>query len=118
MEQVWSHGPADVKAVHATIGPVRRITLNTVQSTMERLYRKGQLAREKVSHAYVYSARLSRQEAQARILQDVVTRVVGSRPDAVLAAFIDLAARAGEETLDELQRLIAERRARPGGGTG
>jgi predicted transcriptional regulator len=51
LERLWSAGPEDVKAVHQAVGARRGITLNTVQSTMERLYRKGLLARDKVSHA-------------------------------------------------------------------
>ena len=111
LEQLWAHGPADVKGVHRVIGPERRIALNTVQSTMERLYRKGLLAREKVSHAYVYTPLLSRDDVRARILQDVVARVVGGGTDLMLSTFVDVAARAGEETLDRLERLIAEHRA-------
>ena len=118
MEFLWSHGPADVKTVHRVIGPTRRITSNTVQSTMERLFRKGLLSRDKVSHAYVYAPRLTRQEVGARILQDVVSRVVGNGTDVMLSAFVDLAERAGEETLDRLERMVAERRARSQSGPG
>ena len=41
LEHLWAAEPADVKAVHGAIGKKRRITLNTVQSTMERLHREG-----------------------------------------------------------------------------
>ena len=112
MEHVWKAGPSDVKAVHRLVGPPRRITHNTVQSTMERLYRKGLLAREKVSHAYVYSAALSRADYCARLVRDVVSTVTGSAaPATVLSAFVDLAERTGGDGLDRLERLIAERRA-------
>jgi predicted transcriptional regulator len=112
MEHIWKQGPSDVKAAHRAIGVRRRITHNTVQSTMERLFRKGLLAREKVSHAYVYSAALSRAEYGARLVHDVVTTVAGTAsPTTVLSAFVDLAERTGEDGLLRLERLIAERRA-------
>jgi predicted transcriptional regulator len=111
MMHVWDAGPCDVKAAHDVVGRARGITLNTVQSTMERLARKGLLDRRKVSHAYVYSARLSRERFGARIVRDVVQRFLGGEPAPVLAAFVDLAARAGEDELDRLERLIAARRA-------
>jgi predicted transcriptional regulator len=92
--------------------PCGRITLDTVQSTLERLFRKGLLAREKMSHAYVYSAALSRAEYGARLGHDVVTTFAGSAtPATVLSAFVDLAERTGEDGLARLERLIAERRA-------
>ncbi len=113
LEHVWAAGPCDVKAVHRTLGTRRGIALNTVQSTMERLHRKGILAREKVSHAYVYSARQTREELGARMVEEVVSRLLRGEPAPVLAAFVDLAARTDASNLDRLERLIAERRKAP-----
>ncbi len=112
MDQAWSAGAQDVKACHAAIGRRRRITPNTVQSTMERLYRKGLLRREKVSHAYVYEAALAREAYGAQLAREVVAAAVGSAaPASLLAAFVDLAERAGDDTLAHLEQLIATRRA-------
>ncbi len=110
LEHVWAAGPSDVKAVHRALGAPRGITLNTVQSTMERLFRKGLLAREKVSHAYVYSPRHTREELGARMVEEVVSRLLKGEAIPVLEAFVDLAARTDEANLDRLERLIAERR--------
>jgi predicted transcriptional regulator len=110
MEQLWGAGPADVKQVHAVLARKRRITLNTVQSAMERLYRKGLLGREKVSHAYVYAARRSQKEVTRDIVGHVVARLAGGTPEPMLSAFVDLAARDGDETLTRLEHLIAEKR--------
>jgi len=111
MRHVWARGPADVKTVYRAIGAARRITLNTVQSAMERLYRKGLLDREKVSHAYVYSARLSREAFTAEAMRAVVANVLGGKMEPVLSAFVDLAADLSTEDLERLERMIAERRA-------
>lgn len=112
MDHLWSTGPQDVKACHQSIGRRRRITLNTVQSTMERLSRKGLLRRAKVSHAYVYEPVLTREAYCARLAQDVIASVVGAEaPVTVLAAFVDLVERAGEESLARMERLIAAKRA-------
>jgi predicted transcriptional regulator len=110
MEQLWQAGPGDVKTVHRVLGARRRITLNTVQSTMERLHRKGLLDREKVSHAYVYRPRHSREQFGARVVEQVIERVLGGDAEPVLSAFVDLAARAGKGSLERLEELVAERR--------
>ena len=110
MEHVWAHGPCDVKAAHRTLGARRKITLNTVQSTMERLFRKGLLARAKVSHAYVYSPRQTREELGARVVEEVIARLLQGEAVPVLEAFVDLAARTDAANLDRLERLIAARR--------
>jgi predicted transcriptional regulator len=102
-----------VKAVHRTLGSRRGITLNTVQSTMERLFRKGLLGREKVSHAYVYSPRHTREELGALVVEEVVSRLLKGETAPVLQAFVDLAARTDEGNLDRLEQLIAARRKAP-----
>jgi predicted transcriptional regulator len=115
MTHLWDGGgAADVKAVYEAIGRARRITLNTVQSTMERLFRKGLLGREKVSHAYVYAPRVSRAEFGARLMHDVAREVFGGTVEPLLAAFVDLTARTGEADLARLERLIAARRGAGG----
>jgi predicted transcriptional regulator len=110
MEHVWSNGPADVKDVFRAVGPRRKITSNTVQSTLERLFRKGLLDREKVSHAYVYRAALTREAYGATLVSSVVDDVLGRDREAMLSAFVDVAARTGEGALARLEKMIAERR--------
>lgn len=109
MEHCWTAGESDAKSVHRAIGEPRRITLNTIQSTMKRLYAKGLLVRRKVSHAHVYAPRVSREEFQRDVLGEIATRLSHSQPGGMLAAFVDLADRAGPDTLERLERLVAER---------
>lgn len=111
LEDIWRFGPSDAKTVHARVRHSRPIALNTVQSTLERLFRKRILRREKISHAYEYSAGLSRQELIRRLVEFTVRRVAGPQPDALLSAFVDLAARADGDQLRQLEELIARRRA-------
>ena len=111
LEDIWRFGPSDTKAVYARIGQSRSISLNTVQSTLERLFRKAMLQREKISHAYEYSARVSRRELIQKLVESTVRRVAGPQPDALLSAFVDLAARADDDQLKRLEELVARRRA-------
>jgi predicted transcriptional regulator len=116
LEHVWAAGPADAKAVHRAVGARRQITLNTIQSTMDRLFKKGLLGREKVSHAFVYSAAVTREQYGTALVRSVVASVLGPGTEPMLSAFVDLAEREGGASLDRLEQLIAERRARRGCG--
>lgn len=104
----------DAKSTHARVGRERAISPNTIQSTLERLYRKGLLQRTKVSHAYEYVPAVSRAELIGRVVESTVRRVGGNDPTVVLSAFVDLAARVGDEQLEQLQALISQRRAELG----
>jgi predicted transcriptional regulator len=116
LEHLWAQGSGDVKSVHAALGKPRQITLNTIQSTLRRLYDKELLQRDKVSHAHVYSPRLSRQEYQRQVLADVVGDVLRGEADAALSAFVDIAAQVDEAHLRTLEQMIAAR-LRTGGAT-
>ena len=109
MDFLWEHGPGDVRLAHEAIGARRRITSNTVQSTLKRLHDKGLAYRDKVSHAYIYRASCTRAEFHARSLGEVVGDLTGGEADAVLAAFVDIAERAGSAQLERLEALVAQR---------
>lgn len=116
LEDLWSAGAVDAKSVHGRVGLPRGISLNTVQSTLERLHRKGLLHREKVSHAYQYEARLGRHELLGRLIESTAGRVGALGTDALISAFVDVASRAGDAQLQQLEALIAARRAELAGG--
>lgn len=112
MEHLWKGGDGEAKAIHGAVGARRGITLNTVQSTLKRLFEKGLLERVKVSHAHVYRPRLSRAEFQHGALGELVGELMRGEADAMVSAFVELTERAGPEHLARLAALVEERRAR------
>jgi predicted transcriptional regulator len=111
MEHLWNTDSGDAKSVHHKVGTRRGISLNTIQSTLERLFRKKLLSREKVGHAYIYSAAIQRGELMTRLINEVVNTLSDGKSDYMLSAFVDFAARTDESSLDRLEQLIAQRRA-------
>lgn len=109
MDHLWVVGEADVKAVWQVVGKRRKVTHNTVQSTMDRLFKKGLLGRTKVSHAFLYAPALSRAEFRARVIRSVAESVSDAETE-ILAAFVDVAAEVGEDTLARLEAMIAAKR--------
>ena len=111
LDRLWDVGEGDAKAVHAQLGTRRGITLNTVQSAMKRLHGKGLLERTKVSHAFVYAPALAREEFHREAVQEVVEALLHGEADAMVAAFVDVAERAGGDVLAQLEALIGQRRS-------
>lgn len=109
LRHLWEHGEASVKDVHRALGARRGITLNTVQSAMDRLFRKSLLGRQKVSHAFLYSPAVGQAELGTRIIEQAVEQLAGE-PSALLSALVDYADREGDDVLAELEALVAERR--------
>ena len=110
LKYFWQHQAADAKQVHAHFEKQRGGSLNTIQSTLDRLYKKQLLSREKQGHAFVYRARLEQQEFIGRLIKDVTGDFAEDNQDNLLAAFVSLSAELNEEHLDRLEQLIQDRR--------
>ena len=111
LEYLWNAGEADVMETYAAVGARRRISVNTVGSSLERLHRKGMLDRRKVSRAYRYRPLLDRDAFRSRRVVDAAGGARALAKSGLLAAFVDLVADTDAAALDHLERLIARKRA-------
>lgn len=112
LDRLWSDGPADVRAMQRAVGEPRGIRPNTIQSTLERLHRKGLARRRKHGRAYRYEAAVTRRDWLSHAIEELVRGVPGTGGETVVSAFVDLLERTGEEQLAELERRVLERRRR------
>ena len=112
LELTWSLHSVDVKEAFRRLGEPRGITSNTVQSALERLFRKGFLTRERISHAYLYAPAITRDEFRARAAAQAVGELRGAQASGVLAAFVEIAAKADRANLDRLEAILREARAK------
>lgn len=110
LEFAWRHPDKTAKETHAAVGVERAISLNTIQSTMERLVRKDLLTRRKLGHSFQYSPRVSRDELVSAVIHDALGRF-GADPSAALASFIDSTDIPDEEALRLLERKLRRRLA-------
>ena len=111
MQIIWQRGQVSVRDVHDELEG--RIAYTTLMTTLDRLYKKGLLAREKDGRAFVYTPRVSPEEFERGIAQDVLDALIGRSPDAVepvLACIVDAVSEHDRELLDELERLVKEKR--------
>jgi predicted transcriptional regulator len=115
MNVLWAENPLSVREVK---GRLKGGTLayTTVMTTLDRLYRKGLLARTKNGVAFVYLPAMDRDEYHRRVVHAAVAPLLAQGAGPVMAAFVDAAAGADDDNLAELERLIAARRKRPQGG--
>lgn len=114
LEHLWRANESDVTEAHSAIGKRRGITPNTIGSALERLFKKGLVARHKVSHAYRYQVRMQRDEFAARRVLAAAGGMKALAEAGLLSAFVDLVADVDEAALDRLEALIAEKRGERG----
>jgi len=120
MELVWrnyeSNSETSVRDAHLAFA--ERLAYTTLMTTLDRLHKKGLLERRKDGRAFIYSPRVSPQEFERSIARDVIDTLLGRGADGVepvLACIVDAVGEHDRALLDELDRLIEEkRRALPG----
>ena len=108
MEILWETHPLAVRDVKVRLGAGPAYT--TVMTTLDRLFKKGLLARDKDGLAFVYRPAIDRAGYQRRVVEAAVAPLLEHGAGAVLAAFVDVAADVSPQHLAELERLIAARR--------
>lgn len=104
---LWEHGTADAKQVHDHFKKVRGGSLNTIQSTLDRLHKKAILTREKQGHAYQYRTAMEKKAFLGELIR-TVTQDFSPDHNHVLAAFVSLSADLDEAHLDRLEALIKD----------
>jgi predicted transcriptional regulator len=120
MELIWRRpeeaAEVSVRDIHVAFEG--RLAYTTLMTTLDRLRKKGLLERRKEGRAFFYSPRFSPDEFERSVARDMINKLLGRGQDGVepiLACIVDAVSDRDRALLDELDRLIKEkRRAAPG----
>jgi predicted transcriptional regulator len=111
MELVWTAGEMNVREVCERLGTA--VAYTTVMTTMDRLFKKRLLSRRKVGRAFVYAAAASRDEMEGAVATELVQSLLqrhGGETLPLLSSLVDAVSDRDRALLDELERLIHEKR--------
>jgi predicted transcriptional regulator len=111
LEALWiRETPASVRDLTSSF---QDIAYTTLMTTLDRLHRKGVLDREKHGRAFIYRPRLTRSQFESARAGDAVKAALSNGGSlAPLASYlVDAVGDRDRELLDELEALVAQRRA-------
>jgi predicted transcriptional regulator len=111
MEILWTRGESNVRDVVDRLG--RPLAYTTVMTTLDRLFKKGLLARRKCDRAFLYSPALNRTEWEHKRTGDFVAgflSVAEPARDLLISCLVEAVGRHDEGLLDELEKKIKLRR--------
>ncbi|MDT7688450.1 MAG: hypothetical protein QOJ70_1044 [Acidobacteriota bacterium] len=112
MEETWRRGLVSASDLYRGFG--ERTAYTTWMTTLDRLYKKGLLKREKEGRAYIYSPSLTREEFERGVAEDVLDGLLardnGGGAEPLLACIVDAVSERDRALLDELHRLVEEKR--------
>jgi predicted transcriptional regulator len=108
---VWRRGDTSVRDACEALGS--SVAYTTVMTTMDRLFKKRLLSRHKVGRAFVYRAAATREELASAVATELVQSLLqtgGSEPLPILSSLVDAVSDRDRALLDELERLVREKR--------
>lgn len=111
MELLWQRGESSVRDVAERLD--RSLAYTTVMTTLDRLYKKGLLDRRKSERAFLYAARISREELEAKRAEGLLASFLGGSRlsrDLLVSCLVDAVSGQDEAMLDELERRIRMKR--------
>ena len=79
---------------------------------MDRLFKKSLLSRRKVGRAFLYSATVTREQLESAVAAELVQSLLDreSEPLPVLSSLVDAVSERDRALLDDLERLVREKR--------
>jgi predicted transcriptional regulator len=107
---LWGLGSATVREVHGLLGEPDGLVYTTTAKVIDRLRGKGLIQRERHGKAFVYRARVAREAVDRARAQDTVSRLLGPRPHAAVAALVNAVGAVDPQLIDELERAVAAHR--------
>jgi predicted transcriptional regulator len=117
MLALWQGGESRVRDVQQAFAG--ELAYTTLMTTLDRLFRKGLLARRKAGRAYVYSARVSRGELRQGAARGLLSRLLGNDRESarpILSSIVESVSERDRDLLDDLERLVQDRRRALGEG--
>ena len=111
LNEAWLRGEVSVRDVYAAFN--EKIAYTTLMTTLDRLYKKQLLDRRKDGRAFCYKPAVSREEFEHGIREDLVDGLLGGGAEGiepVLACIVDAVSERDRELLDELDRLVKEKK--------
>ena len=99
MEALWTRGVCSIREIQEAFPERGRPAYTTVQTTVYRMEGKKALRRvKKISNAHIFEAAISREAAQSRLIDDLLS-LFGGRTQPVMAHFIE----SGKLTLEDVE---------------
>ena len=110
---LWDRGPSTVRQVMEVLNRRRRRAYTSVMSLLSVMTDKGLVRREPQGRAFLYEARVAREETQGRMVQDLLGRAFEGSAAALVAHLLDQASPTPRE-LDEIRRTLDQYRKQQG----
>lgn len=88
----------------------RKLAYTTVLTVLDRMVKKGVVAKKKVKRIYLYSPAMDREEFERRVTASVIQAAYEIAPSQAVSTFADILSRLDDPTRDGFLRMIEGKR--------
>jgi len=105
---LWARGSSTVREI-LDVGDIK-LAYTTVMTTLDRLYKKQLLNRVAEGRAFRYSPRYTQEELEKAAVGETIKQLLGSGAALPLSYLVEAVSEHDASLLDDLQRLLDEKR--------
>jgi BlaI family transcriptional regulator, penicillinase repressor len=105
MEVLWRRGEGTGKEIQAELGKKKKLAYTTISTLLTRLRERGYVEAEERNFAYVFRAKVAREQVVRRKLGDLVERILGGQVGP-LAAYIAENRKLTPEQIAALEEIV------------
>ena len=111
MDSLWQRGNATVREVQES-GCCPELAYTTLMTTLDRLYKKGLLAREAEGRAFRYSPVMSREQMHRHAASEAFRQMLAASevPAMPLSYLVEIVGEQDHKLLDDLRDLVEKKR--------
>lgn len=110
LSALWDLGTASARAVHTQVGEPAGLVYTTIAKVLDRLCLKKLVAREREGRAFIYRPLLRRERVEHARASVSIRALLGEEPRPAIANLVDAVVALDPDLLDELARVVAQRR--------
>jgi len=111
MRVLWRRGEASAAEVHRALVDERGLAPTTIATMLRKMEAKGVVTHRAEGRQFVYSASVGQKEVKRSMVGELVDRLFGGDPEALVSHLLD-EGEIDSEQLDDLRVRIEERRQR------
>jgi BlaI family penicillinase repressor len=113
LKVLWERGEAAAADVHAALEKSRGLAPTTVATMLRKMEARGLVAHREDGRRFMYRAILAETDAASSAAVDVLDRLFDSSLAGMVSHLLELR-QVNADELDELARLVAKKRRKPG----
>ncbi len=112
MDYLWDKKNVSVRDVLRELSADREIAYTTIMTTMDRLWKKGLLDRNKEGKTFLYTPAQSREGILQSMVKKVIDSILPDITDSSMSYFINSLEKTNPEVLVELEKLLEKRQGK------